>query len=97
MNATTEDIELLSQLPLANSLLTAILVVAGLMLIFISVANKFGFIEKRGPVVALNELPSVDATLLKFVEKLLDRAGWMVLVGLILIYLGMRFSNVSLY
>lgn len=73
-----------------------ILVLAGLILIYVQLALQIGWIEKK-TTQQQSGLEATPESAVKFLDKLLDNAGWMVVVGLILIYFGIRCLDVSAF
>ena len=74
-----------------------LLVISGLVPIYIQVALNVGWITPPRNVEDYVELPGLESRVAEFLTSLLEKAGWMVVVGLILIYFGSRYMEVNLF
>jgi len=79
-----------------------VLVLSGLIPIYVQVGIQAGFLNKRVGSQSTDEgleaIPEiVPESAITLLDKLLDNAGWMVVVGLILIYLGLRCLGVGVF
>lgn len=73
------------------------LTISGLVPIGVQIALQTGLITREAPAADILEGMQVSSESIKFLQTLLDRAGWMVVVGLVLIYIGVRCLGVTLF
>lgn len=78
-----------------------ILTISGLIPIYVQLALQVGWIKANPPLQRAEEglegIPQVPESAIKLLDKLLDNAGWMVVVGILLIYFGLRCLGVGVF
>ena len=72
------------------------LVISGLIPIYVQMGLQLGWIKKQPAKKGLS-LESVPVATVNLLDKLLDNAGWMVVVGLVLVYFGVRSLGVVVF
>lgn len=91
-----------TQLVAIQHFIGVVLVFSGLFPIYTQLALQVGWIVKKekselGAGPGVEGLQQVPESAIKLLDKLLDNAGWMVVIGLILIYFGLRCLGVGLF
>jgi hypothetical protein len=67
-----------------------LLIIVGLALVILAVLVSLGVIEARGPLIP------EESSWIDFLIALLDKAPWFGVVGLLLIYAGLKMIGVDL-